>query len=90
MLHQPTDFAGYGCLSPDGQRFAWVEWQQPAMPWDSSQSLLRLELSSDGRPDRTQRQVLAGGACGVSVFQPQWLPDGQPGRRRRQHAAGGI
>ena len=73
LLHQPTDFAGYGCLSPDGQRFAWVEWQQPAMPWDSS-SLWCAEFSDTGGLLRSRQ--LAGGD-GVSVFQPQWLPDGQ-------------
>ena len=72
LLHQPEDFAGYACLSPDGRQLAWVEWQQPAMPWDSSQ-LCCAELSSDGRLGPAQ--VLAGGD-GVSVFQPQWLPDG--------------
>ena len=73
LLHQPTDFAGYGCLSPDGQRFAWVEWQQPAMPWDSSR-LWCAEFSDTGELVETRQ--LAGGD-GISVFQPQWLPDGQ-------------
>jgi len=72
LLHQPADFAGYACLSPDGKQLAWVEWQQPAMPWESSQ-LCCADLSSSG--DLSQPQAIAGGA-GVSVFQPQWLPDG--------------
>ena len=72
LLHQPADFAGYACLSPDGAQLAWVEWQQPAMPWESSQ-LCCADLSSSG--DLSHPQTIAGGA-GVSVFQPQWLPDG--------------
>ena len=72
LLHQPADFAGYACLSPDGKQLAWVEWQQPAMPWDSSQ-LWCADLCPSG--DLRQPRVIAGGA-GVSVFQPQWLPDG--------------
>ena len=72
LLHQPADFAGYACLSPDGAQLAWVEWQQPAMPWESSQ-LCCADLSASG--DLSQPQAIAGGA-GVSVFQPQWLPDG--------------
>ena len=36
LLHQATDFCGYPALSPDGARLAWVEWQQPAMPWERS------------------------------------------------------
>ncbi len=72
LLHQPADFAGYACLSPDGAQLAWVEWQQPAMPWESSQ-LCCADLSSSG--DLSHPRTIAGGA-GVSVFQPQWLPDG--------------
>ena len=72
LLHQPADFAGYVCLSPDGAQLAWVEWQQPAMPWESSQ-LCCADLSSSG--DLSHPRTIAGGA-GVSVFQPQWLPDG--------------
>jgi len=73
LLHQPADFAGYACLSPDGRQLAWVEWQQPAMPWDSS-SLWCAEIDRNGTL-RTPEQ-LAGGD-GISVFQPQWLPDGR-------------
>ncbi|MGB1621438.1 MAG: S9 family peptidase [Synechococcus sp.] len=72
LLHQPADFAGYACLSPDGGQLAWVEWQQPAMPWDSSQ-LLSAPVDAQGSLGTPRR--LAGGD-GVSVFQPQWLPNG--------------
>ena len=71
-LHQPADFAGYTCLSKDGGRLAWLEWQQPAMPWDSSQ-LWCAEITADGA--LIAPQPIAGGT-GISVFQPQWLPDG--------------
>ena len=73
LLHQPEDFAGYACQSPDGRHLAWVEWQQPCMPWDSS-SLWTAEVDSSGALIN-HRQV-AGGE-GISVFQPQWLPDGR-------------
>ena len=36
-LRQPADFCGYAALSPDGRALAWVEWQQPHMPWERSQ-----------------------------------------------------
>ena len=72
LLHQPADFAGYACLSPDGKQLAWVEWQQAAMPWDSSQ-LFCAHLCPSG--ELSKAQEIAGGA-GVSVFQPQWLQDG--------------
>ena len=72
LRHQPADFAGYGCLSADGTQLAWVEWQQPAMPWQSSE-LWCADLSPSG--ELSGARAIAGGE-GVSVFQPQWLPDG--------------
>ena len=73
LLHQPLDFAGYACLSDDGHHLAWVEWQQPCMPWDSSQ-LWCAEIDAEGH--LLAPEQLAGGE-GVSVFQPLWLPDGR-------------
>ena len=73
LLYQPADFAGYACLSPNSQHLAWVEWQQPSMPWESS-TLWCAEVSSDGA--LLNPRQLAGGK-GISVFQPQWLPDGR-------------
>ena len=73
LLYQPTDFAGYACMSPDGQHLAWVEWQQPCMPWDSS-TLWCADVDSDGALFKPRQ--LAGDKD-ISVFQPQWLPDGR-------------
>ena len=73
LLHQPTDFAGYACLSPDGRQLAWIEWQQPAMPWDCSH-LWYAAVDANGALQPPKQ--LAGGD-GISVFQPQWLPDGR-------------
>ena len=78
VLHQPNDFAGYISLSADGNNLAWVEWEQPAMPWDCS-TLWWTPLSDDGRIEQPNR--VAGStpdeAQSISVFQPQWLPDGR-------------
>ena len=73
LLHQPADFAGYACLSPDGDQLAWLEWQHPAMPWDSS----RLWTASLSRDGILLTKHCSAGGDGVSVFQPQWLPTGQ-------------
>ena len=77
VVHQPADFAGYLALNPDGSQLAWVEWQQPSMPWDCSQLLVARLTTSGALEDG---QVIAGGKPsqlqGISVFQPQWLPDG--------------
>ena len=77
VVHQPADFAGYLALSSDGGQLAWVEWQQPFMPWDCSQLVLA-RLTATGALEECQ--VIAGAdpadPQGISVFQPQWLPDG--------------
>ena len=77
VVHQPADFAGYLALSSDGAQLAWVEWQQPSMPWDCSQLVLARLTTSGALEDC---HVIAGGEPsqpqGISVFQPQWLPDG--------------
>jgi dienelactone hydrolase len=78
VLHRPADFCGYACLSPDGSRLAWVEWQQPHMPWDRSQLWLA-EVTASG--DLHNARPVAGSSAadgrGVSVFQPLWLGNGE-------------
>src|SRR6185503_2878356 len=58
--------------SPDGHRLAWVTWDLPAMPWNSS-DLWVAELDADGRPGAAAH--VAGGAR-ESIYQPTWSPDG--------------
>ncbi len=72
-LHTPVDFCGYPALDPTGNRLAWVEWQQPCLPWDRSQLWLA-ELSADG--NLLEARAVAGSTPadpqGCSVFQPIW------------------
>jgi dienelactone hydrolase len=72
-LHSPVDFCGYPALSPSGRQLAWVEWQQPCMPWDRSQLWLA-EIQPDG--SLASGRAIAGStlanAEGCSVFQPIW------------------
>ena len=77
VLHAADDFVGYPALSADGSQLAWVEWRQPAMPWDASE--LRCAcLSPEGQ--LMQVQTLAGSRPeaeqAISVFQPLWQPNG--------------
>jgi dipeptidyl aminopeptidase/acylaminoacyl peptidase len=78
VLHRPADFCGYACLSPDGARLAWVEWQQPHMPWERSQLWLA-EVNADG--DLEAPRPVAGSRAkdprAVSVFQPLWIGAGE-------------
>ncbi len=74
ILHEPTDFCGYAALSPDGTQLAWVEWQQPHMPWERSQLWL---ASISGTGQLAGARPVAG-SCGgdgpaISVFQPLWI-----------------
>ncbi len=70
-LHQPADFCGYAALSPDGRQLAWVEWQQPWMPWERSQLWLA-DVDAGGQLQRVRR-VAGDGPGAISVFQPLWI-----------------
>ncbi len=78
VLYCPEDFAGYAALSPDSQQLVWVEWQQPAMPWDASQ-LWWAQLDDAG--EIKSKVLLAGSRFDqespISVFQPFWLSNGE-------------
>jgi dipeptidyl aminopeptidase/acylaminoacyl peptidase len=78
QLHQPADFCGYAVMSPDGRQLAWVEWEQPCMPWDRS-SLWLATIAADGGLVAPQRVAGSqpGDDQGVSVFQPLWIGDEQ-------------
>jgi dipeptidyl aminopeptidase/acylaminoacyl peptidase len=58
-------------LSPDGSRLAWIAWDHPNMPWDSTE--LRVGDVVDGVVP--QWQTVMGGP-GESVLQPEWVPGG--------------
>jgi dipeptidyl aminopeptidase/acylaminoacyl peptidase len=59
-------------LSADGQQLAWLCWNQPAMPWDSTE-LWIAQLDRSGRA--VNAHIIAGGPE-ESVLEPQWLSDG--------------
>ncbi|MFQ5942843.1 MAG: prolyl oligopeptidase family serine peptidase [Anaerolineales bacterium] len=66
------DFYAAPRPSPDGSKLAWLEWDQPNMPWDGTE-LWTADLGSDG--NLKHKQVIAGGVD-ESIFQPKWSPDG--------------
>jgi dipeptidyl aminopeptidase/acylaminoacyl peptidase len=70
------DFYSAPRLSPDGTRLAWISWDHPDMPWDSSE-LWVAELTSGAGAPLGLRSIrrLAGGS-GESVSQPRWSPAG--------------
>ena len=76
------DFYSSPRISPDGLWLAWLEWDQPQMPWDGTE-LWRAELllpseeavasanMGTGRPRLESRQKVAGGPS-ESVVEPSW------------------
>lgn len=72
LLAKGADFYASPRISPDGQFLAWVEWQNPYMPWDSTQ-LYIAPLS-----DPQNRQCIAGkvaqtGGSPCSVMEIYWV-----------------
>jgi dipeptidyl aminopeptidase/acylaminoacyl peptidase len=67
------DFYSSPRPSPDGTRVAWVAWDHPAMPWDSTE-LWVADLAGGALVG--QPRMVAGGP-GESVVQPRWSPDGR-------------
>ena len=66
------DFYAAPRVSPDGRRVCWLQWDHPAMPWDSVE-LVVADLAADGVASNAR--VVAGGP-GESIFQPEWSPEG--------------
>mmetsp|Transcript_10252 Transcript_10252/g.23776 ORF Transcript_10252/g.23776 Transcript_10252/m.23776 type:complete len:734 (+) Transcript_10252:20-2221(+) len=75
VLAAGSDFYAAPRLSPDGSKLAFVSWEHPNMPWDSTRlSVVELEQAS-GRPkEGTAPTVVAGADGRTSVLQPAWSP----------------
>lgn len=71
VLVQGADFYDSVCLGPGG-RIAWIEWDHPSMPWDTT-CLRAGRLVGDDITD--VRTVLY--QEDVSVIRPAWFPDGR-------------
>ena len=74
-LFAERDFVSAPRPSPDGRWLAWVGWDHPAMPWDSSEVLLA-PLSEEDGGIRLGPAVRVAGGDGCSVGQPRWCGDG--------------
>jgi dipeptidyl aminopeptidase/acylaminoacyl peptidase len=72
VLVEGPDFLAAPRLSPDGSMLAWLEWDHPDMPWDSTR--LRIApMRDDGFLDAAD---LVAGGPDESIVQPEWSPDG--------------
>lgn len=68
VLVTGPDFVAAPRLSPDGATLAWIRWNHPSMPWDSTELVVR-DLATG------EETVVAGGP-GESVTEPRWQADG--------------
>ncbi len=68
-----NDFYTSPRISPDGKQLAFISWDHPNMPWDSS--YLRLgNITQDGSIEDIE--IVAGGEA-ESICEPKWSPDGR-------------
>ncbi len=75
LLARGADFYAAPCWSPCGNQIAWLEWNHPDMPWDSSR-LMRADVEPDnGLVSFGNIQLVAGGVS-KSVCQPGFLKNG--------------
>lgn len=69
------DFYMQPVWHPSGEWLAWVEWDQPNMPWDGTE--LRIaRVKADGDVLRLADVRTIAGGPETSVFQPEFSPDG--------------
>lgn len=71
-LLEGNDFYSSPRLSPDGQQLAWLSWNHPDMPWDSTYLWL---AKIDDTGFIIEPELLAGGEA-ESICEPKWSDDG--------------
>ncbi|XP_059156263.1 uncharacterized protein LOC131941214 isoform X3 [Physella acuta] len=79
VIVEGSDFYASPRVSADGQHIAWVQWQHPNMPWDSTEIWVA-NLSQDGDAIQDAHKVVGGqdgSGQDLSVMQPSWTPENQ-------------
>ncbi len=71
VLVSGADFYAAPRLSPDGKKLAWVSWNHPNMPWDSTELWV-----GDCQGESIVNPVKIAGQPGESVLEPLWSHSG--------------
>ena len=72
LLAAGADFYSSPRLSPDGRTLAWVQWDHPNMPWDSTE----LWTAAFAAGNTTSPRRLVGNGD-EALQQPEWFHDGR-------------
>ena len=67
-----NDFYSNPRLSPAGDRLAWLSWDHPNMPWDSTY----LWVADVDQTGAIGKALSIAGGPDESIFQPEWSPTG--------------
>lgn len=76
VLVSGPDFVANPRLSPSGMQLVWIQWDHPAMPWDSTELCAAAIEVADGEVRLGEPVVVAGGPR-ESVIQPVFRSDGE-------------
>lgn len=77
VLHRGPDFLACPRVSPCGRWLAWLQWDLPHMPWETTSLWVAgIDTTGDGPPVLAEPELVLGGD-GVSLAQPGWFPDGR-------------
>ena len=68
-----NDFYSSPRISPDGKQLAWLSWNHPNMPWDSTY----LWLASINENGNINVPELVAGGEAESICEPKWSDDGR-------------
>jgi dipeptidyl aminopeptidase/acylaminoacyl peptidase len=71
IIASGRDFYAAPRPSPDGSSLAWLEWDQPNMPWDGTE----LWMAGIGADGMLQEPKQIAGGVDESIYQPEWGPD---------------
>lgn len=71
-LASGNDFYTNPIVSPDGKQLAYITWNHPSMPWDSTYLYL-CDFKTDGSIGK--KETVAGSET-ESICEPKWNPDG--------------